>query len=316
MYKNGKLNSLADYTVSPNDRGAAITYFYRFNTVNPEVSQFLSKYQELSKRDNAVLTHMNRVDMSMAQQIGDGFSLDKNVILKKLKQFVTKLTPNVFTNMTLAIYDKLVMYKNNGKSDSAIKNMFITWTCWLNDLPFLSEMGNKITKILFTDSPTIQELWFLSVLAYSGCDVVLILKNGEQDYLKLDPNSELSTLYECQGTTIDRSFSINSQPTSQPTPQHTAQPVQPVRPQSVQQPSRPFSINPKYTMCTNAWLSSNKITEVDNTNRGTDPNLLYNVFIQYNGIWDRESYVNDLFALYDKLILGYNTLYKALIYYF
>lgn len=301
MYKNGKLNSLADYTVSPNDRGAAITYFYRFNTVNPEVNQFLSKYQELSKRDNAVLTHMNRVDMSMAQQIGDGFSLDKNVILKKLKQFVTKLTPNVFTNMALAIYDKLIVYKNNGKSDSATKNMFITWTCWLNDLPFLSEMGNKITKILFTDSPTIQELWFLSVLAYSGCDVVLILKNGEQDYLKLDPNSELSTLYECQGTTIDRSFNINSQPISQPAPQPTAQPVQSAKPQPVQQPSRPFSINPKYTMCTNAWLSSNKITEVDNTNRGTDPNLLYNVFIQYNGIWDRESYVNDLFALYDKL---------------
>ena len=302
MYSQGKLNSLSDFNRSYNERGSAITYFYRFDTVNAEVNQFLAKYYEKSEQDNALLNHMKPpTDTAKLAKIGEDFTLDKNVILKKLKTFVTSVTPNVYTNLALAIYDKLILYQQMGKSEKAVQNMFVTWVEWLNSLKFLSDMGNKITKVLFNDSPTIQELWFLSVLAYSGCDVVVILKNGESDYLGIDTKSEMSTLYQCTGTKIDRNFTIsktlpkpvNSNPQTTPISQPTVK--------ATTMPAPKLNLNPKYTMCTNAWLSSNSISAIEQTNRGTDPNLLYNVFIQYNGIWDRASYSNDLFSLYEKL---------------
>ena len=157
MYSQGKLNSLSDFNRSYNERGSAITYFYRFDTVNAEVNQFLTKYYEKSEQDNALLSHMQPpTDTAKLAKIGEDFTLDKNVILKKLKIFVTSVTPNVYTNLALAIYDKLMLYQQMGKSEKAVQNMFVTWVEWLNSLKFLSDMGNKITKVLFNDSPTIQ----------------------------------------------------------------------------------------------------------------------------------------------------------------
>lgn len=335
MFTPTTLRTLNDYFIPPKQRGID-DYCYRFSNINPEVEAFLKRYYVESQQDKAILCHMPSPDRQLADQIGvDDFILDKKYILSKIKVWLKdKIIPNRFSDLAIAIYDTLEIYKNQDpnkpKSDNAIRNMFVAWLGWLKISPFVYDIGNKIPKILFTDSPTIQELWYLYILCRLGCDVVILLKNGEDLYKTIDKDSKFSNLYQCSGKAIDRNFKVenlNKTTASQSTQSNsqsvvnnsnntttTARPTQTTAPVRTPNPApRPTTTTTttaapvnitipksKYIMCTNAWMSSSSINEIKSTNR-LEGTKLNNAFIQYNGVWDKGTFINDVHKCYNEI---------------
>jgi hypothetical protein len=283
MYVHDKLSKLNDYFVELDKRPQKCVFFYRINGYSASIADFLAKYYEIASKSGIViegkLSNPEQSNLSYYEDVmGMEFRGDVNFISESLKKWLPEINFRQREDISNAIFEVLDELKQSGKNDNILKNAYIKFMCWLyyKFERILSRLGdNDVPKILYEGDISIYELMMLRILSGSGCDVVLLQYKGDDNYLKIDSDSRFSESYNDENTApFPEAFSIGK-------PKKEA-----------------LTYN-----CTNAWITGKGIEDIKTSLalRGSDKKLFYNCFYRINGVWDKNTYINDIYLMYNEL---------------
>lgn len=289
MYKKLTLNALEDYFIPYSSRMEQGIYFYRINKWNPEVEKFFEKIAvEIGKSVNYIrekIPNPNENQLSyFDEMIGRDFSMEEAFFQQAIKKWLPRLNGMVQHNIAVLLYQILLEYQEKGKNQNILFNIYIKYMCWLyyKFEPILLQLGGSIVpKVVYENQISEYELRMLFLLAGSGCDIILIEKDGNHVYQTLDADKKYADLYICQGEWIPADFSIYK-----------------VREKVEEKRNIPQIPKEcvKKNLNTNAWLTDNLLLEVSKkqTERKDSPQFYYNVFASMWGAEDKNTYYNDM----------------------
>ncbi len=297
MFEHKKLQDLTEYFIDLNKRRDQGVFFYRLTGYSNETGAFIRRFYETARLTGVIIEGgiPNPDEKNLQyyyEMMGNDFQLSPGFISSGLKKWLPRMSELQRRFISEAIYDTLDQMRKQGKNDNMLRNAYIKFMCWLyyKFERIVSKLGgNTVPKILYEGDVSNYELKLLSVLSKSGCDIVLLQYRGDVSYLKLDPQSELSTLYTKPGLTqFPANFSL----------QWIKSEIQ----QDLKRQSLYGSV-PQFMNCTNAWIEGSGFADVlkDAAARGSDPNLYYNAFFRVNGVEDRLTYMNDWYQFYLQL---------------
>jgi hypothetical protein len=297
MLEHKKIQNLNDYFVELDKRPQKGVYFYRINSYSSEIGEFIKKYYDAARRTGVVIEGKipNPDEKNLAfynEMMGNDFQMSERFISSHLKKWLSRMNDFQRQNVAGSIYNSLYTMHKEGKTENMLKNAYIKFMCWLyyKFERIVNQLGeNNIPKILYEGDISHYELMLISILSGAGCDVVLLQYNGDEGYLKVDPESKLSYNLEFSGgTPFPAGYSLKS-----------------VREeiQNDMNNERLYGIPAKVTNCTNAWIRGKAFEDILESPvlRGTDERFFYNLFCRINGVEDRLTYVNDLFKLQQEL---------------
>jgi len=297
MFKNKKLQRLDDYFTEQKARKEQGIYFYRINGYHSGIRTFIGRYYETARLLGVVIEGKipNPDEKNLAyydEIMGSSFQLSLGFITSGLKKWLPRMNDYQRSNVASSMYDTLDLMRKSGKNDNMLRNAYIKFMCWLyyKFERIVSQLGNeKIPKILYEGDISNYELKLISILAKSGCDVVLLQYKGDGGYLKADPKSELSMVYEEPGMqSFPAGFSIKT-----------------LREELVQETrkQRLYGIAPQTANCTNAWIKGEGLMDILTTvsARGSDSSFFYNAWIRINGVEDKLTYKNELYQFGQQL---------------
>jgi len=291
MFKHNVLQNIDDYFLELDKRPQKGVYFYRINGYNEKIEDFIIKYYEMTRMTGVVIEGKipNPDENNLAyydEIMGMDFQLSFSFVYSELKKWMPRMNDYQRKNVAESIYYNLVNMKKKGKNDNILKNAYIKFMCWLyfKFERIITRLGeNIVPKILYEGSISNYELKIISILSNAGCDVVLLQYSGDDNYLKLDSKSEFSYNFNIPGIrSFPKDFSVRK-----------------IREkfESKLNIERLYGTKPKLSNCTNAWIDGNNLEDFKkNPNmRGNDNNLFYNCFCRINGVWDKISYLKDLY---------------------
>ena len=293
MFKNINLLSLNDFFLSLNNRKGNFVFFYRFNGISNDIMGFIKQYY-MSARQNGVIIdgripNPTPENLSyLSEMLGSDFMLDKSFLDNKLKKWLPRMSDAQRNNICSAIFSTFEDMLKSGKNQNIIKNAYIKYMCWLyyKFERIVGQLGaDNVPKILYFGDISQYELQLLTALSRAGADIVLLNSSGEQNYLKLDPQSEFSTLYNINSG-FPQDFSLKQ--------------IQKLISED-QNRERIFGESPNLKPCTNAWLEKPELNEVLKTNRGDNKEFFYNAFIVQYGVEDTLLFSSDMCTFYQNL---------------
>lgn len=216
IFEHRKIESLDDYFVGLSKRKETSVYFYRINGISDEVRQFLCKYYEAARNSGVIIegkiSNPTEDNLSYYHEImGMDFKMEDAFINASLKKWLPRMNDKQRNSITKAIYYSLDKMSKQGKTENMIKNAYIKYMCWLyyKFERIVNQLGNEIVpKILYEGSISNYELKLVAILSNAGCDVVLVQKDQDQAYQKLDMNSEISDVYSGNTTNFDADFLV------------------------------------------------------------------------------------------------------------
>ncbi len=288
-----KLTRPEDIFLDLSRRPSRGIYFCRISGWNQQVHDFLLRYYEAARLSGVILENglPNPDNANLAyysETMGMSFQLSMPFLDASLKKWLPRMSPAQRSNVAGAIYDTLMGLKQAGKNDNMLKNAYIKFMCWLyyRFERIIHRLGEeKLPKILYQGSVGIYQLLLLQVLAGAGCDIVLLLPQGEGDYRKADPEGTRSSRLTLPGLgPFPPDFSLKQ----------LRQEIQ----EEVDR-ERLYGPKPRQAPCTNAWCSGKVWEDVRRPpgDRGTDPAFFCNCFFRLRGVEDRLTYPNDLYQL-------------------
>ncbi len=297
MLKKTETENLNDYFIDLGKRKEKGVYFYRINGYNRQIHDFLYRYYEqaringviiegkLQNPDNNNLAYYNEI-------MGSSFYAEESFIEKSLEKWLPRMAASQIKNVALSIYNTLMNLRKDGKNDNMLKNAYIKFMCWLyyKFERIVNHLGDeKLPKILYEGSIGMYELLLMDVLSKAGCDIVILQRGGEEEYLKADKSSSLSYEFKLPKMTAFPENSVLKQIGEE------------IR-ENVQK-ERLYGGKPKFINCTNAWLSGNIFDDIEKmpSARGNDDRFFYNVFCRITGVEDKLTYQNELYKLYIEL---------------
>ena len=299
MIEHKKINQLDDFFCPLNQRREKGVYFYRINSCNPQIRNFIRRYYDKARQHGVVLEGgiANPTNQNLAyyqEQMGAEFRMNRDFIETSLKKWLPRMNSEQAQAVATSVYQTLDNLRQNGKPESVLKNVYIKFMCWLyyKFERIVSLLGtDDLPKILYEGTVTNHELLLISVLAHAGCDVVLLQYQGDAEYLRYDAGSK---------------FSENLQlPDMKPFPDGYSLKTVRQEMQDELNRKRLYGTLPDVQNCTNAWLDSGeKLFQDIQTNpqtRGDNPNLFYNLFCRIEGVEQKQSYPNMLYQLYADL---------------
>ena len=194
MAQKGNLVKLSDIMLDRKNRPNQVVYFIRIHAysiqVESVVRKCIEKAQHLGMLIDGKLAAPDVRQIAYYQEtIGDNFALNTAFINQSLIKWMPRLTPESRNLMVDAIYQMLMELQTAGKNLNIIKNAFIKYMCWL--FYRFSQVAGKITSqdaplIVYCGDISIYELQMLHIMCIAGCDILLILTHGYQDYIKID----------------------------------------------------------------------------------------------------------------------------------
>lgn len=294
MFQIANVDRLDDFFIGLNERREKSIYFCRLNSYSKELDVFLKKYYDCAIKNGVVIEgkipNPDEKNLSYYSEImGMDFVLTLDFIDNGLKKWLPRMNDFQRQNVASSILNQLQDMKKNGKTDNILKNVYIKFMCWLyyKFERIINLLGNNsLPKILYEGDVSSHELLLLSVLSKAGCDIVLVQKNGEQNYLKHDSKSQLSFAYGPEDPhSFPEDFSIKK-----------------IRQDILnnQSKDRLYGQRPSVDNCTNAWIDrihSFEIIKESVLNRGKDDKFFYNCFYRINGVEDKVVYVQQLCSL-------------------
>lgn len=298
MFEHKKLGQLNDYFKKLEERPEKGIYFYRFISYSPEVEQFLMSYYRIARREGIVLEEKipNPDEKNLSyyeEMMGMEFQLSMGFLTAGLQRWLPRLNGYQRDTIAASIYDVLNEMKRSGKNENMLKNAYIKFMCWMyyrfeRILGMLGE--NQVPKILYQGSISRYELDMLCILARAGCDVVLLAYDGDAGYLRLDAQSGESILYDRAQGDFPPGFSLSALRE---------------RMREEEERARIYGEEPSVMPCTNAWMSGRGIEDILRTPalRGGEQGFFYNAFLVIHGVWDKLTYVNDLYQMHKQFEL-------------
>ena len=293
MFKNINLLSLDDFFLSLNNRKGNFVFFYRFNGISNDIIDFIKQYY-MSARQNGVIIDGHIPNPTpenlsyLSEMLGSDFMLDKAFLDNKLKKWLPRMSDLQRNNICSAIFSTFEDMLKMGKNQNIIKNAYIKYMCWLyyKFERIVGQLGaDNVPKILYLGDISQYELQLLIALSRAGADIVILNSAGEQAYLKLDPKSEFSTLYNINSG-FPKDFTLKQ--------------IQKLI-SDEQNRQRIFGENPNLKPCTNAWFEKPELSEILKTNRGDNKEFFYNAFIVQYGVEDTLLFSSDMCNFYQNL---------------
>ena len=291
MFERKKIQNPDDFFLPLSKRREKGVYFYRINSYNDSVGEFLIKIYEIARRFGVIIEgripNPDEKNLSYFEEVMElDFLMREDFFSDRLKKWLPRMNDYQRRNVAAAMYKALDLLRQSGKNENMLKNAYIKFMCWLyykferiaNRLG-----GEELPKILYEGDISRYELLMLSVLSEAGCDVVLLQQKGDDAYRRADPQSQ--------------------SPDVLPVPNGGAFPAacslkgiqQEIR--SRMDRERLYGTKPRLLNCTNAWIEGRGLSDMlkNPKERGSDPNLFYNCFQQINGVEDKLTYVNELY---------------------
>ena len=290
MFIKSEINTLDDFFHRLSERKNNCVYFYRIADYNEKIDEFLAGYAEAARRRGVIvigkIPNPDEKQLSYYEEImGLGFKLDAGFLNSAMSKWLPRINNIQRENITCAIYDTLSEMSKLGKNENILKNAYIKFMCWLyykfeRILNFLGD--DDIPKILYEGDISQYELKMLSVISKAGCDVVLLEKNGDSGYLKVDKDSEESVLYKSNGGAFPAGYSIEGVLK---------------RADEYNRVALTYNSEKARICSTNTWISGDVFEDClkPYSERGNDDNIIYNMFVRVKGINDKASYMNELF---------------------
>ncbi|MBE6050916.1 MAG: hypothetical protein E7214_09780 [Clostridium sp.] len=182
-----------DYFLPLNKRNSSGVYFYRFIGFDSATLSFLQKYLKETKSNGyyfeSTIANPSENDVKFYNfRANPNFSFSLPYIKDTTKRILDFLPSNKIDLLSEAIFNVLTTLNNKGANINIIKNASIKFTCWLSTYrSILKNIGeNTPPKILYEGNITKYEVYFLTILAKAGCDIVYINFEGEDSFAKYD----------------------------------------------------------------------------------------------------------------------------------
>ena len=304
MLEHNKLRRPDDYFLPMDKRQEKSVFFYRISGYNKETDEFILKYY------NAALKNGTVIDKGIPNPTGDNLSffndmmgqqfyLDKDFIERSMARWLPRMKVQARGDLSEALFRALSSLKKMGKNDNVVKNAYIKFMCWLyyRFEGVVNRIGNNdVPKILYEGSIGRYELIMLTVLCSAGCDIVLLLNHGEDEYLSVDPRGAIAPKLD---------FPDDMKPFPEgygiaylKEQQHKADALRKL-----------YGEPPTVKRCTNAWLEGKILEDIKKppVTRSKDPNLYCNAFCRINGAEDKVTYENELYRFYLEIKNGGRT---------
>lgn len=297
MFQHAKIEKLEDFFLPLSKRREKSIYFCRIDGYTQHVSAFVKQYFDQARRSGVLIDgripNPDTNNLSYFEEMmGSDFKLDRNFLDGKLKKWLPRMSVEQRQSVTLSIFATLQDMLRHGKNENMLKNAYIKYMCWLyyKFERILNQLGaENPPKILYDGTVSNYELQLLIVLSRAGADILLLEKEGDAAYQRLDPAMEYSTLYQEPGA-------------GKFPPEFNMKWIQAELTREVNQ-QRLYGKLPSVKSCTNAWMSKPELKEVLKATgaRGDDPQFFYNAFLVQRGVEDRLLFSNDLFTFYREL---------------
>ena len=294
MLLHQKIKGLEDFFKRQNERKPKGVYFYRINSYDETILEFIRKYYDLAKREGAIID--KNIENPTADNIayfneiiGDKYVHGPGFMAEALKKWLPRIKDYQRASIADGIYDTLEVLRRQGKNIDILKNNFIRIMCWLyyNFYNIMERLGNDdVPKIIFWGNVNFSELSTLKILSNAGADIILVQPGGDSKYMTIDPKSEYS---------IDLGMGSESFPAGFD--------LQWLLKQHEEDKSKRllYSNKANAKANTNTWLSGDLFEDLKNTRRGENTSFFYNMFARINGCDNRNTYVNNLYLLYQDL---------------
>ena len=294
MLLHQKIKGLEDFFKRQGERKPKGVYFYRINSYDETILEFIRKYYDLAKREGAIID--KNIENPTADNIayfneiiGDKYVHGPGFMAEALKKWLPRIKDYQRASIADGIYDTLEVLRRQGKNIDILKNNFIRIMCWLyyNFYNIMERLGNdEVPKIIFWGNVNFSELSTLKILSNAGADIILVQPGGDSKYMTIDPKSEYS---------IDLGMGSESFPAGFD--------LQWLLKQHEEDKSKRllYSNKANAKADTNAWLSGDLFEDLKNTRRGENTSFFYNMFARINGCDNRNTYVNNLYLLYQDL---------------
>jgi arsenate reductase-like glutaredoxin family protein len=287
MFKKLKLNNINDYFKPLYEREEEGVYFTRITNYGSKTKSFLKKYLQELKNNGAYINY--KLKPPTRDQIVYFKDISKYQFEQNIDFFIninSKLFPQIDTSrsriISEAIYDILNDMKIAGKNKKKIERFYIAIMCWLYcDFKEIIKPINpsKIKKILYDGNISKNKLDLMRIFSKIGCDIAIFLIDGDSEYLKLDPKSEISDLIFCDK------------------PRKNSQQIASREPRYVLKYKEKLdeiikNIKIPYRFDTNEWIKTDVFSSalMKHDERGNDDNIFYNMFVQINGVEDADTY--------------------------
>lgn len=291
MYRKVNINQLDDFFIQLSSRKEKGIYFYRINTYNEEIDNFLTKYIESARQCgiiiNCKIPNPDEKQLSYYNEIiGKDFHMEQPFFNESLKKWLPRLDDRQRENISNSLYSTLYKLQTKGKNLNMLKNAYIKFMCWLYYKfdRILKNLGQEnLPKLLYEGNISVYELNMLCIIAEAGADIVIIQKNGDNSYLSIDSKSEESTLYEAANSqAFPPDFSVL-------TIQKNAEKKANI--------SQLYNETLTKTISTNTWITGElfKDSLKSPEDRGQNKQYIYNMFVRITGVEDKASYCSDLF---------------------
>ena len=293
MVKKEKYNIIDDYFKKYSERKPEGIYFYRINSYNKKIENFLLQYLKYTKKNGIYLK--NNIENPTQERInhfvttvGIDFIMDELFIEKIMEKWMPQLQDKQKKIIVTTLFETLKELEAEGKNINILKNTYIKYMCWFyyRFQTLLDTLGrDEVPKILFEGNVSNHELKILNIMAKLGCDIILLQTLGDSEYLKLDKNSAISFIIPNDDLqAFPQEFSVDS---------------------LVQKELEIELLTPKGIMSTNTWLTDGFIFEDSLKNeekRGSKENNYYNMFVKILGVEDKNIFINELFKWHLKLL--------------
>ena len=294
MLIHQKIKQLDDFFKKLSGRSPRGVYFYRINSYDENILEFIKKYYNLAIKEGAVLDGC--IESPTLDNIGyfkgvlgDVYKHSPSFIAEGLKRWLPGMRDYGRASVADGIYDYLEILRKQGKNLDVLKNNYIRLMCWLyyNFYHLIDKLGGEnIPKIIYWGYVNFSELAMLDILSKAGADIILIQTKGDVKYNAIDPKSEYSMDLQMGSENFPSGFDL-----SWLSKLHEDDKTK-----------RMLYSNQKNMIAnTNAWISGDIFADLKNTNRGGDTGFFYNLFVRINGCDNRNTYVNDLYLLYQEL---------------
>lgn len=291
---------LNDVFLPLSSRREAGVYFCRIAGYSPAVADFLKAYYQSARRTGVIIDgKIPNPDVNnlayFSEMMGQDFRLDRTFLDGKLRRWLPRMADPQRAIVVEAMFSTLQDMLREGKNENMLRNAYIKYMCWLyyKFERIVNRLGaEQLPQILYDGAVSQYELQLLTVLSRAGADIVLLERGGDASYLKLDPNSALSTLYQEPGmTAFPDGFGLKGL-------------QEELRREENRQ--RLYGPLPSLRPCTNAWMKSPQVQELLTSaqGRGSEPGFFYNGFVIQYGVEDKLLFSNDMFSFYKQLKSG------------
>lgn len=288
-----KIAKVSDFFLNLKDREEKGVFFYRISGYNSGIHAFIRKYYESCMISGVIveggIQNPDQKNLAYYNEImGTGFEMNKNFIYKSINKWLPRLSLSQQQSISDSIYNLLLSLQKVGKNVNMLKNIYIKFMCWLyyKFERILIKLGDdKVPKMLIEGDISNYALMLVSVLSNAGCDVVLLLYNGNSAYLKLDPNSEYSNELVAKGL--------------EPFPADFSLKVIKDEMKQEKLGERIYGKKPNFANCTNTWTVDCDLTDIKKNynERGYEPNFFYNCFLRVRGVQEQGTYSSELLLL-------------------